>query len=112
MRSYQTWIMAAWLRDGPAFRPIDRHGRIGAEAVTDRAVARIIQRTGEAAALAEGHPPEEARRLAAAYAGHSVRSGLATSAAANDAPGSAIQRQPRHKRFDPTSGYIRAGQLF
>jgi integrase len=112
VRSYRTWIMAARLKDGPAFRPIDRHGRIGAEAVTDRAVARIVQRTVEAAALAEGHPPEEARRLATAYAGHSLRSGLATSAAANDAPGHAIQRQLRHKRFDTTSGYIRSGQLF
>ena len=112
VRSYRAWIKAARLKEGPAFRPIDRHGRLGAEAVTDRAVARIVQRTVEAAALAEGHAPEEARRLAAAYAGHSLRSGLATSAAANDAPGHAIQRQLRHKRFDTTSGYIRSGQLF
>lgn len=112
VRSYRAWIKAARLKEGPAFRPIDRHGRIGADAVTDRAVARIVQRSVEAAALAEGHPPEEARRLAAAYAGHSLRSGLATSAAANDAPGHAIQRQLRHKRFDTTSGYIRSGQLF
>ena len=112
VRSYSAWIKAARLKEGPAFRPIDRHGRIGAEAVTDRAVARIVQRTVEAAALAEGHSPEEARQLAATYAGHSLRSGLATSAAANDAPGHAIQRQLRHKRFDTTSGYIRSGQLF
>lgn len=112
VRSYRAWIKAAQLTEGPAFRPIDRHGHIGAEAVTDRAVARIVQRTVEAAALAEGHSPDEARRLAAAYAGHSLRSGLATSAAANDAPGHAIQRQLRHKRFDTTSGYIRSGQLF
>jgi site-specific recombinase XerD len=112
VRSYRAWIKAALLKDGAAFRPIDRHGRIGAEAVTDRAVARIVQRAVEAAAIAEGHSSEEAHRLAAAYAGHSLRSGLATSAAANDAPGHAIQRQLRHKRFDTTSGYIRSGQLF
>lgn len=112
VRSYRAWITAAELKEGPAFRPIDRYGRIGSEAVTDRAVARIVQRTIEAAALAEGHSPEEARRLAGFYAGHSLRSGLATSAAANDAPGHAIQRQLRHKRFDTTSGYIRSGQLF
>lgn len=112
VRSYRAWIKAAKLKAGPAFRPIDRHGRLGSEAVTDRAVARIVQRTVEAAALADGHSPEEAHRLAAAFAGHSLRSGLATSAAANDAPGHAIQRQLRHKRFDTTSGYIRSGQLF
>lgn len=112
VRSYRAWIKAARLREGPAFRPINRHGRIGAEAITDRAVARVVQRTVEAAALAEGHAPEEAARIAAGFAGHSLRSGLATSAAANDAPGHAIQRQLRHKRFDTTSGYIRSGQLF
>ncbi|KQS69332.1 hypothetical protein ASG32_29540 [Methylobacterium sp. Leaf361] len=112
VRSYRAWLNAAHLTEGPAFRPIDRHGHIGTEAVTDRAVARIVQRTVEAAALADGYSPEEARQLAAAYAGHSLRSGLATSAAANDAPGHAIQRQLRHKRFDTTSGYIRSGQLF
>ena len=112
VRSYRAWIKAARLREGPAFRPIDRHGRLGSEAVTDRAVARIVQRTVEAAALADGHAPEEAHRITAAFAGHSLRSGLATSAAANDAPGHAIQRQLRHKRFDTTSGYIRSGQLF
>jgi len=112
VRSYRPWIQAARLKEGPAFRPIDRHGRLGTDAVTDRAVARIVQRTVEAAALAKGHSPEEASRLASAYAGHSLRSGLATSAAANDAPGHAIQRQLRRKWFDTTSGYIRSGQLF
>ncbi len=62
--------------------------------------------------MAEGHTPEEAHRLAGFYAGHSLRSGLAASAAANDAPGHAIQRQLRHKCFDTTSGHIRSGQLF
>jgi hypothetical protein len=38
--------------------------------------------------------------------------GLATSVVANDAPGHAIQRQLRHKRFDTTQGYIRGGKLF
>ncbi|CAM3175155.1 tyrosine-type recombinase/integrase [Methylobacterium mesophilicum] len=112
VRSYRAWIQAACLKEGPVFRPIDRHGRLGTDAVTDRAVARIVQRSVEAAALAAGHSLEEASRLAAGYAGHPLRSGLATSAAANDAPGHAIQRQLRHKRFDTTSGYIRSGQLF
>ena len=52
------------------------------------------------------------RTHAARFAGHSLRSGLATSASANDAPGQAIQRQLRHKKFDTTMNYIRVGQLF
>lgn len=112
VRSYRAWISTAGLKEGAAFRAINRHGQIAADAITDRTVARIVQRSVEAAALAGGATPEEAAKLAAAYSGHSLRSGLATSAAANDAPGHAIQRQLRHKRFDTTSGYIRSGQLF
>ncbi|KMO39298.1 hypothetical protein VQ02_10175 [Methylobacterium variabile] len=112
VRNFRAWVQASGLKEGPAFRPINRHGQIGAAAITDHAVARILQRAVVAHALAEGHTPEEATRIAAAYAGHSLRSGLATSAAVNDAPGHAIQRQLRHKRFDTTSGYIRSGQLF
>jgi site-specific recombinase XerD len=112
VRNYRAWLQASGLTTGPAFRPITRHGQIKAEAITDRAVARIVQRTIEAAALADGMSPADAAALAAGYAGHSLRSGLATSAAANDAPGHAIQRQLQHKRFDTTSGYIRSGQLF
>ncbi|GLI96131.1 hypothetical protein LMG27198_51240 [Methylocystis echinoides] len=67
------------------------------------------QRAVEAAAL---RGRVLAGGAAAAYAGHSLRSGLATSAPANDAPGHAIQRQLRHKRLDTTSGYIRSEQLF
>jgi hypothetical protein len=33
-------------------------------------------------------------------------------AAANDAPGHAIQQQLRHRKFDTTAGYIRFGRLF
>ncbi|KQO49772.1 hypothetical protein ASF24_06165 [Methylobacterium sp. Leaf86] len=112
VRNYRAWLHASGMKDGPAFRAINRHGQIAAAAVTDRTVARIVQRSVEAAALAGGATPEDSARLAAAYSGHSLRAGLATSAAANDAPGYAIQKQLRHKRFDTTSGYIRSGQLF
>ena len=112
VRSYRAWVNVSGLKEGAAFRAINRHGQIATDAIADRTVARIVQRSVEAAALAGGSTPEEAAKLAAAYSGHSLRSGLATSAAANDAPGYAIQKQLRHKRFDTTSGYIRSGQLF
>jgi len=47
--------------------------------------------------------------MAEDYSGHSLRAGHATSAAQNDAPGHAIQRQLRHKSFNTTAGYIREG---
>lgn len=112
VRVYRGWLKAAKLRTGPAFRAIDRNGRIRDGALSGQTVARIVKRAVEALALSEGASPKEAARRAAGYAGHSLRAGLATSAAANDAPGHAIQRQLRHKKHDTTLGYIRAGQLF
>jgi integrase len=55
--------------------------------------------------------PEQALATARRFAGHSLRSGLATSAAANDTPGHLIQRQLRHKKFDTTVGYIQDAEL-
>ncbi|KAA0122065.1 hypothetical protein CIW48_20195 [Methylobacterium sp. P1-11] len=112
VRTYRAWLKASKLKAGPAFRPIARNDRIRDRALTGKSVATIVKSAVEAAALADGDTPRQAAKKAAAYAGHSLRSGLATSAAANDAPGHAIQRQLRHRKFDTTAGYIRSGQLF
>ena len=112
VRNYRAWLKAAKIKAGPAFRAIDRHGNLGEAALTGRTIAEIVKRAIVALALREGATQRQAEERAAAYAGHSLRSGLATSAAANDAPGHAIQRQLRHRKFDTTAGYIRAGQLF
>src|SRR5450432_3883200 len=63
-------------------------------------------------ALAEGMTRAAAEAMAEDFSGHSLRAGHATSAAQNDAPGHAIQRQLRHKSFNTTAGYIREGRLF
>ncbi|MCJ2038257.1 site-specific integrase [Methylobacterium sp. J-059] len=112
VRNFRAWLKAAKIKTGPAFRPITRHGKLGEKAITGRAVARIVKRAIVAQAMADGASRRQAEQRAEAFSGHSLRSGLATSAAANDAPGHAIQKQLRHKRFDTTAGYIRTGQLF
>jgi integrase len=112
VRAYKNWLQRSGIIAGPAFRPITRHGRMGNNAMTDRTVARVVKRAIIRAALADGLASQEATALAAKFGGHSLRAGLATSAAMNDAPGHAIQRQLRHTRFDTTTRYIRAGQLF
>ena len=112
VRSYRSWLAASGITDGPVFRPINRHGQLGASSLTDRSVARILKRAIVTAGVAAGLSKQEAEARAEQFAGHSLRAGLATSAAANDAPGHAIQRQLRHARFDTTTKYIRAGSLF
>ena len=91
---------------------VSQHGRVGAAALGDKDVPWVVKRSIVAAALADGLTPEQAEARAAKFAGHSLRAGVATSAAANDAPGHASQRQLQHKKFDTTVKYIRAGQLF
>jgi hypothetical protein len=49
---------------------------------------------------------------AARYAGHSLRAGLATSAAIAGAEERDIMRQTRHKSVAVARRYIRDGQLF
>lgn len=67
MRAWQRWQIAAGIITGPAFRRIDRHGRI-LGAMSPKAVGEAITRAGQAAGL-------DTR-----FTGHSVRAGLATEA--------------------------------
>lgn len=66
------WLAAAGITQGALFREIDRHGRVGHEALSDRSVARIVKRAARAAGLDD--------RL---FSGHSLRAGFVTSALAD-----------------------------
>jgi integrase len=98
--------LAAW-RDqaagdaGPVFRPVDRHGNVGRTRLSDRAVARVVQRACRSCGM-EG---EE-------FAGHSLRAGFATAAAAGGASERAIMRQTGHRSLPTLRRYIREGSLF
>jgi len=104
-RRRQGRAVKAWLgmvgSDGPLFRAINKGGRIGTERLSDKTVALVVKRAAEAAGLD-----------AAAYAGHSLRSGFATTAARNGASEAAIMRQTGHKSVQVVRGYIRHGELF
>jgi len=86
------------LWDPPA---VDRLGRIRPTRLADRDVARIVKRTAQLAGL------DPAR-----YAGHSLRAGLATSAAAAGVEERQIMAQTRHKSVTVARRYIRDGSLF
>jgi integrase len=97
----------SWLTDletegaGPLFRPVGRHGHLFATRVTDRAVALVVKKWARAAGL-------ETTGLA----GHSLRSGLATSAAAAGVTERAIMAQTGHRSLTTLRKYIRSGSLF
>jgi integrase len=111
VRAWRAWLEVSKITEGPAFRSVNRHGQLGADPLCDHSVAFVIKRAIVAGAVAGGASKEEAVATAKKFAGHSLRSGLATSAAANRAPGHLIQRQLRHKKFDTTAGYIREAEL-
>jgi integrase len=110
--AYRAWIEAAGITEGPVFRMVDRHGNVRPDALSPEAVRLVVRRAVERAAAAEGWSREKAEELASEYAGHSLRSGLATSAAISGSAGHLIQRHMRHAKYETTLGYIRSGELF
>ena len=101
VRSLKAWLEASGIESGPVFRPINRHGQIRPTRLSDRAVALIVKRAAEAA----GKDPAE-------FAGHSLRSGLATAAAIGGASERAIMNQTGHRSTAMVRRYIRDGSLF
>ena len=65
MRAYKAWLTVSGITSGPAFRAIDRHGNMSGEALTDKAMARILKRSIVAAETLNGGTMEEAETAAA-----------------------------------------------
>jgi site-specific recombinase XerD len=83
--AWRAWSHGATLETGPAFRPIDRHGNVGAIRLSDRAVTSIVQRAALAAGLDATH-----------YTGRSLRLGMILSAAAVGATDERIMEHTGH----------------
>ncbi|WP_407122843.1 hypothetical protein [Bradyrhizobium sp. STM 3561] len=111
VRAWRAWLEASGITAGPAFRSIDRHGRMSEDPLCAHSIALIVKRAAIAGELASGASQSDAEAVAKKFAGHSLRRGLATSAARNKAPGHLIQKQLRHRKYDTTAGYIEEAQL-
>ena len=101
VRAWRSWLEVSGITEGYAFRPVDRHGHIGAARLSGQAVALVLKRH----AARVGLDPDE-------VAGHSLRAGLATSAAAAGVPERVIADQTGHKGTAMLRRYIREGSLF
>nr|WP_280267407.1 site-specific integrase [Nocardia wallacei] len=82
--------------DLPLFPTVSRHGRIGAAAMSGRAVAELVKRYAARAGLDP-----------ALFSGHSLRAGFATQAALGGASDREIMRQGRWSNPRTVHGYIR-----
>jgi len=100
VRALQDWLAAAGIAQGPLFRGLKNDGALLGR-LSDKGVARVVQRR----AAAVGLDPTR-------YAGHSLRAGLATAAAAAGKSERAIMAQTGHKSIPMVRRYIREGDLF
>lgn len=90
------WLKASGITEGPIFRSIDRHGRVGKAALSDRAVADIVKKVCGAAGLE-----------ASAFSGHSLRAGFVTSALDDDVDYFKIMSITGHVKVDTLKEYDR-----
>lgn len=95
------WLDHAGVNEGPIFRRINRHAQISNQRLSAEAVSIIVKERAEAA----GFDPET-------YSGHSLRAGLATSAASVGTPTWKIRQQTGHASDAMLSRYIRDGDMF
>ena len=89
VRAFKAWINEAGISSGPLFRPIGKGGKLKAERLSGHAVATIMK-----------------ERFGSEYSGHSLRRGLATSAAETGTPITKIKAHTRHKSADMVLRYI------
>lgn len=92
-----------------------RHGHIAETRLTDKGVARIVKRAvlaARVAAITSGNQVLAEHFDPRRYAGHSLRAGFITSAAAAAVATHDIMRQSEHKREETLRKYIRHATVF
>lgn len=100
VRAVRAWLEAAGITEGPVFRAVTRHGKVGGP-LSGRSVARVVKRSARAVGLES-----------AGYAGHSLRAGLVTAAARAGKSEAAIMRQTGHRSTAMVRRYVREATLF
>ena len=95
------WLNHAKIDTGPLFRGINRHGHVAEQRLSGEAACVIVKLRAEAA----GFDPT-------GYSGHSLRAGLATSAAMAGASAWKIRQQTGHASDTMLNRYIRDGDMF
>lgn len=101
------WLHFARIDFGPIFVAVSRDGRRATgDRLSDKHVARLIKQTVQAAGLRADLPEAERLRL---YAGHSLRAGLASSAAVEERH---VQKHLGHASAEMTRRYQRRRDRF
>lgn len=99
--AFNQWKDLAKIESGPIFRSVNKGGQISPQRLSTKAVALIIKHQVSQIGLDPAH-----------YAGHSTRSGLATSAAQAGIRPDKIKAQTGHASDAMLSRYIRDGDIW
>jgi site-specific recombinase XerD len=96
------WTASASARvERPLFCAVTKTGRVTGVPLSDKAVARLIKQAAADAGLDRGK-----------YSGHSLRRGLLTAAADNQAQLADLMRQSRHRSAQSVLGYLEPADLW
>jgi integrase len=103
----ETWMRLGRIAHGPLFRRVARkNAGVTSERLTDKHVARLVQKTALAAGIRGDLSEGERKR---AFSGHSLRAGLASSAQIEEAH---VQRHLGHASAEMTRRYQRKRDRF
>ncbi|MCF3628215.1 site-specific integrase [Thalassospiraceae bacterium LMO-SO8] len=101
VKSLEEWLQFSSIEDGPIFRSVSQHGQIGEARLSSEAVAGVVKVRVEQVGL----DPRS-------FSGHSLRAGLATSAAMAGVSSLDIRKQTGHRSDAALARYVRTGELF
>lgn len=97
----KAWLAVRGTGVGPLFFQIDPQGRLTDRAMSDRSIARLIQKYAGRVGLDP-----------VMVAGHSLRAGFLTEASRAGATIAKMQEVSRHKKVEVLLGYVRSAELF
>jgi len=103
VRALYVWMRAADILSGPIFRSVDRHGRVSPNPLDPGSIARILKKAASRCGMSEAE--------VAKIAGHSLRSGAATTAAIAGCGEREIAALTGHRSRE-VRRYIRDANLF
>lgn len=93
------WLKRSAIKAGPLFRAVSRYGRVLEKRLSGEAVGLVVKRWVRSL----GYNPSE-------FGAHSLRAGLATSAAIAGKSESAIMRQTGHRSIASVRRYVQVNQ--
>ena len=101
VKALKKWLEVSQVENGPIFRAINRGGNVGQVQLTAQSIALILKSYAKVAGLNPAN-----------ISGHSLRSGLVTSAIQAGVAVHKIQQQTGHHSVEMLARYIRDAGLF